>query len=84
MILRLWPLHTSTKREFARDPMRFALRWERELHNEDQAPLRTGSTPSNPSHRTDLSRPPLLHHHGQRWTNQTRRTFLKDSLRSTL
>jgi len=87
MIALPTPLHSPTKREFARGPMRFALRWKKELHNKDQAPLTTSSSPSKPVkpvHGPDLFRPILLPHPGQHSTNQTPNTFLKDSLRGTL
>jgi len=84
MIPHFSPLHGPTKREFARRPLRFAWRWEKEPHNKDQAPITTSSTPSNPAHRAALSRPSLLHHPDQRSINETPNTFLKDSRRSTL
>ncbi len=84
MIPHLTPWHSPAKREFARGPTRFARQWKKELHTEDQSPLATNSTPSKPAHRADLSRAILIHHPGQRSANQAPKTFLKDSLRSTL
>ncbi len=84
MIPHLSPLHGPTKREFARRPLRFTLRWEKEPPNKDQAPITTNSTPPESAHGLVFSGPILLHHSNQPWTNQMAKTFLKDSLRSTL
>jgi hypothetical protein len=84
MIPHLSPLHGPTKREFARRPLRFALRWKKEPHNKDQAPITTKAHfPSRPTDLFSQARYSCTVPTSP-WTNPMAKTFLKDSLPSTL